>query len=66
MKLTQQELNEGLKWASRYGHVEVVKVLLDSGANVHADDDRALQWASENGHVEVVKVLKSYMKQGEV
>ena len=46
-----------LKSASEQGHQAVVKSLLESGANVHADDDRALRWAARNGHHEVVKLL---------
>jgi len=50
--------NDGaLRWASIYGHTEVVKLLLDAGADVHAQDDDALQWASYNGHAEVVRLL---------
>jgi ankyrin repeat protein len=44
-------------WASRNGHVEVLKLLLDHGANVHAISDWTLRWASQNGHVDVVKLL---------
>ena len=28
-----------LRWAARFGHVNTVKVLLDKGAYVHAEDD---------------------------
>jgi len=37
--------------------VEVFKVIVRQGADIHADDDLALQWAAENGHLEVVKYL---------
>ena len=50
-----------LVYASEYGHTEVVKVLLDAGADVHARDDYALRWASERGHTETVKVLKDWI-----
>ena len=49
--------NEKLIDASNNGHTETVKVLLEHGADVHADDDWALRWASYNGHTETVKVL---------
>ena len=55
--------DEALRWASRNGHVEMVKVLLKAGADVHAGDDYALCWASRNGHVEVVKVLEEHIKK---
>jgi len=46
-----------LRWASYNGHAEVVKTLLDAGADAHADNDYSLRWASCNGHAEVVKTL---------
>jgi ankyrin repeat protein len=37
--------------------LEVVKVLLEAGANVHIEENKALCWASSYGHLEIVKVL---------
>ena len=45
--------------ASQNGHLEIVQILLSSGANVHAKNDEALKWASINGRLEVVLVLLS-------
>ena len=45
-----------LRWACRHGHPEVVKLLLEAGADVHADE-YALRLASIGGHTEVVKLL---------
>ena len=49
--------DQALRWASRYGHLSVVKVLVKAGADVHADNDRALRYASFHGHLSIVKVL---------
>jgi ankyrin repeat protein len=57
----QQVLDDNaLREASRNGHEEVVKILIEAGANVHAWDDNALREASRNGHLEVVKLLKEH------
>jgi len=39
------------------GKIEFVKYLLDTEADVHADNDHALRSASYNGHTDVVKLL---------
>ena len=49
--------DEALIYASSNGHLDVVKYLVDHGANVNADDDEALIWASKNGHLDVVEYL---------
>jgi len=46
-----------LQQAAYYGHTEVVKLLLEQGADVHAENDYALRWAAINGHTKVVKLL---------
>ena len=48
-----------LEWASACGHLEVVKYLVENGADVHACDGWALREASWNRHLEVVEYLKS-------
>jgi ankyrin repeat protein len=49
--------NLALRVASRAGHTETVVLLLDRGANIHAEDEMALQWAAEKGHTETVALL---------
>jgi hypothetical protein len=53
----QKKLDTRLFDAAYFGHTEVVKLLLASGANVHAKYDFALRWAAWFGHTETVKVL---------
>ena len=49
--------NEKLIDASSNGHTETVKVLLEHGADVHANNDGALRSASYKGHTETVKLF---------
>ena len=46
-----------LRFATQYGHYEVIKILLKAGADVHAGDDGSLGSASWIGHAEIVKLL---------
>ncbi|MGL9757811.1 MAG: ankyrin repeat domain-containing protein [Wolbachia sp.] len=50
--------------AAEYGHVDIVKVLLEKGANVNEKDFHgctALHFAAKYGHVDIVEVL---LKEG--
>ena len=49
--------NYAIIYASAYGHTEVVKLLLEAGADVTFEDNYAIEWASVNGHTEIVKLL---------
>ena len=50
-----------LSFAADRGHADIVRLLLDRGANVNAPDTfyqaTPLVWAAQNEHVEVVKIL---------
>ena len=50
-------LNKELFWASEYGHLDVVRLLIKNGADVSARDNFALRSASYNGNLEVVRLL---------
>lgn len=47
----------GLIEAAQNGHLEVCKLFLENGADIHAHSDWALQQAARNGHLEVCKLL---------
>ncbi len=53
-----------LIWASKNGHLDIVKYLISAGANIHAYNDYALRMASLNGHLEVVKYLVELKPDG--
>ena len=44
---------------SENGHIEVVRYLVEKGADIHAQNDYALIAASFIDHIEVVNYLKS-------
>ena len=43
--------------AAKMGHLEIVKYLLDAGADVHAGMDEALRWSCMNGNLSVANYL---------
>lgn len=53
-KITNKEENHhglqyhALRWAAAIGHLDVVKYLVEGGADIHVYDDVALRWAAEN------------------
>jgi ankyrin repeat protein len=52
-----------LHWASYYGHKDIVKYLIEIGANVNTtsiDGKTPIYWAKQNGHREVVDLLIHY------
>jgi len=42
---------------SKKGNLDIVKYLVENGADIHAYDDYALKWSARNGHLDVVKYL---------
>jgi hypothetical protein len=49
--------DEEVSLASRDGYLEIVRLLLENGANCTALDNYAIRYASENGHLELVQLL---------
>ncbi|KAL6802257.1 ankyrin repeat-containing domain protein [Trichoderma sp. SZMC 28012] len=61
--LTQEDLDLGLYIAANKGHLDIVRLLLEAGANVnsHCDNwESALEAAAEGQHFDVLKFLVSY------
>ena len=50
-------LRKCLNLSCKFGHLEVVRFLVEQGADIQADNNCAVRWASDNGHLEIVKFL---------
>ena len=48
--------NYRTRWV-KYGHPEIVKFLINRGADIHAENDYAVRYASYRGYLDVVKYL---------
>ncbi len=60
MNLQDEDVWSALMMASQNGHAEVVKILLENGAQVNLknkSDRSAFIMASQNGHAEVIQIL---------
>ncbi len=51
------DATRGLVSASRQGYIDIVKLLVEKGADIHINRDSPLTWASLYGHFEVVVYL---------
>jgi ankyrin repeat protein len=58
---TKFDIHAGYDYAFRsccsYGNMDIIKHLIQMGANIHADDDGALRSSSYSGKIEVIKFL---------
>jgi len=53
----QKDANKALRYAVRGNDVEMVRLLMDYDADVHAFNEEAILVAAQKGHVEVLKAL---------
>ena len=42
---------------ARHGHLDIIQLRLDHGADIHIWNDAPICWASMNGHINVVRLL---------
>ena len=58
-----------LSFAADRGHVAVIRILLENGADVNSKDTfynaPAMTWAAYNGHTEAVKVIRKLPAKGD-
>lgn len=60
-------VNDAIDWslqvAAGNGNVQMAKLFIDLGANIHANNDLALQYAIENGHSDMVQYIINNSKK---
>lgn len=54
-----QAKNSALRLAADYGYLDIVKYLVEQGADIHVKQDDAYTCAVYNGHIDVINYLKS-------
>jgi len=50
-------IDDDLNGAAMNGSIELVRLLLDHGADGGVNSSQSIRWAAENGHIEIVKLL---------
>ncbi len=56
-KMDKQKINIAFAWASKYGHLNMMRYLYAKGANVHANSNDAMRKAAYNGQLDAVRYL---------
>ena len=58
MPLFGNENNLAIIYASCYGHLLVVKLLIELGADTCAQNNKALEYAEKYGHTDIIELLR--------
>jgi ankyrin repeat protein len=57
MKASTETKNTSFVWACFQGRLEIVKLLLEHGVDIHYDNDNAIRLASYGENLDIVKLL---------
>ncbi len=57
---------KALRLACINGHFEVVKILVENGADIHVENDRPLFLAKENKHAQIEEWLRTVARKEKI
>jgi ankyrin repeat protein len=52
-----------IRWACKYNHIEIVKILLNVGANIHAHRDEGIEYAKQHTDKKLYNILMKHIKK---
>ena len=58
--MTQTNKDQAFIAACKNDNIEIIKLMIEDGANIHAQRGCALNNACDNNHIEVVELLIKY------
>jgi ankyrin repeat protein len=56
-KSVEVENNEPLRLACNAGHFDIVKLLIENGADIHVENEICLKIACQRNYIDIVKIL---------
>ncbi len=61
---TQMKWNQGMFYAARGGHKDIIELLIEKGAKsgTWMNWDLGMEYAAKGGHIDIVKLIRSYQK----
>lgn len=54
---TQEDINNALSFAALFGNMQMFKLILKYGGNIHAVNEESLRCACYGGHIEMIEYL---------